>query len=77
MSVEIKEKNNSIVEEKKYPSFKSVNELTKKIAGDLFDEWKTLCGHSFTAGFVVESLRTNDEVYIELHKNRTIKDVSF
>ena len=55
----------------------AVNGLTKKVPGDLFDEWKRLAGHSFTAGFVIESLRTNDTVYKKLHGDRPIKDVSF
>ena len=55
----------------------AVNGLTKKVPGDLFDEWKRLAGHSFTAGFVVESLRANDEVYKKLHGDRPVKDVGF
>ena len=64
------------VSEEKSSKLKPVNGLTKKVNGDLFDEWKQLAGHTFTAGFVVESLRTNDEVYIKLHKDRPVKDVS-
>ena len=55
---------------------KPVNGLTKRVPGDIFNEWERLGGHSFTAGFVVESLRTNDEVYKKLHGDRPIRDVS-
>ena len=53
-----------------------VNGLTKRVAGDVFDEWKRLGGHSFTAGFAVETLRSKDEVYKKLHRDRPVKDVS-
>ena len=75
MAAEVGNKNTPVVEEKS-SKLKPVNGLTKKVDGDLFDEWKQLAGHTFTAGFVVESLRSNDEVYIKLHKDRPVKDVS-
>ena len=65
------------VNEGRFSNFKTVNGLTKKVAGDVFDEWKTLSGHTFTAGFVVQSLRSNDEVYKKLHGDRPVKDVSY
>ena len=65
------------VNEGRFSNFKTVNGLTKKVKGDVFDEWKRLAGHSFTAGFVIESLRNNDVVYKKLHGERPIKDVSF
>ena len=70
------ENKTSNVGEENVPKLNTVNGLTKKVKGDVFDEWKALAGHSFTAGFVVENLRSNDEVYIKLHKDRPIKDVS-
>ena len=59
----------------KLKTLKPVNGLTKKIPGDIFDEWKSLYGYTFTVGFLVESLRTNDEEYKKLHGNRPVKDV--
>ena len=53
-----------------------VNGLTKRVAGDVFDEWKTLGGHTFTVGFIIETLRSKDEVYRKLYGDRPIKDVS-
>ena len=58
-------------------NLKLVNGLTKRVDGDVFDEWKRIDGHSFTAGFLVESLRSNDEEYKKLHGNRPVKDVGF
>lgn len=77
MTTELEKKNNSSGNEENSQKLKAVNGLTKKIVGDSFDEWKRLAGHSFTAGFVIESLRSNDEVYKELHQNKPVKDVSF
>ncbi|KAE9550659.1 hypothetical protein FO519_006135 [Halicephalobus sp. NKZ332] len=57
-------------------SLKLVNGLTKRVAGDEFDEWKKLDGHSFTIGFLIESLRTNDEEYIKLYGSRPVKDAT-
>ena len=68
---------NTAVNEGRFSSFKTVNGLTKKVKGDVFDDWMRLAGHSFTAGFVIESLRNNDEVYKKLHGDRPVKDVSF
>jgi len=53
-----------------------VNGLTKRVAGDVFDEWKTLGGHTFTVGFIIETLRSKDEVYRKLYGDRPIKDVT-
>jgi len=61
--------------ENKSKTLKPVNGLTKRIAGDVFDEWKSLYGYTFTVGFLIESLRTNDEEYKRLHGNRPVKDV--
>lgn len=60
----------------KLKSLKPVNGLTKRIVGDMFDEWKRLDKHSFTIGFLIESLRTNDDEYKRSHGNRPVKDVS-
>jgi len=76
MTTELENKNNSSGNEENSQKLKAVNGLTKKIVGDSFDEWKRLAGHSFTAGFVIESLRSNDEVYKELHQNKPVKDVT-
>ncbi|KAE9549641.1 hypothetical protein FO519_007148 [Halicephalobus sp. NKZ332] len=59
----------------KIRNLKPVNGLTKRVDGDVFDEWKRLDVYCFTVGFLVESLRTNDEEYKKNHGNRPIKDV--
>ena len=51
-------------------NLKLVNGLKKRVNGDLLD------GHSFTIGFLIESLRINDEEYKRLHGNRPVKNVS-
>lgn len=61
--------------ENKLLKSKLVNGLTKKLDQDLFDEWKILKG-TFTAGFLIESLRQNDSEFIEKYGNRCVKDVS-
>lgn len=77
MATAVENELKSIVPEKdKLDALKSVNGLAKRVVGDLFDEWKRLSGHSFTAGFLIESLRSNDEEYKKLHGNRPVKDVS-
>ncbi|KAE9547589.1 hypothetical protein FO519_009199 [Halicephalobus sp. NKZ332] len=76
MVAEVEIKNNSPVNGENSSKLKAVNGLTKKVAEDSFDEWKRLAGHSFTAGFVIESLRTNDKVYKKLHENKPVKDVT-
>uniref|UniRef100_A0AC34QCV6 CHK kinase-like domain-containing protein n=1 Tax=Panagrolaimus sp. JU765 TaxID=591449 RepID=A0AC34QCV6_9BILA len=53
-----------------------VNGLTKRIDGDCFDEWKKLESCSFTNGFLIESLRSNDHEFIEKHGKRGVKNVS-
>uniref|UniRef100_A0AC34RP50 CHK kinase-like domain-containing protein n=1 Tax=Panagrolaimus sp. JU765 TaxID=591449 RepID=A0AC34RP50_9BILA len=60
--------------ENKIPKSKLVNGLTKKLENDLFDEWKILQG-TFTAGFLIESLRQNDQKFIENHGNRGVKEI--
>ncbi|KAE9545890.1 hypothetical protein FO519_010898, partial [Halicephalobus sp. NKZ332] len=74
MVTEVEIKTDLAVNGENSPKLKAVNGLTKKVAEDSFDEWKRLAGHSFTAGFVIESLRTNDELYKKLHENRPVKD---
>ena len=76
MSVGIENAASVVTFNDKLKNLKPVNGLTKKIVGDVFDEWKKLDGHSFTIGFLIESLRTNDEEYKKLHGNRPVKDVS-
>ena len=56
---------------------KPVNGLTRRVAGDVFDEWKRLGGHTFTAGFAIETLRSKDKLYKELYGDRPVKDVRF
>ena len=43
---------------------------------DVVDVSKQLCGHSFTAGWLLDSLRVNDKVYQKLHGDRPVKDVT-
>ncbi|KAE9548588.1 hypothetical protein FO519_008198 [Halicephalobus sp. NKZ332] len=46
----------------------------QKIKDENFLEEK-LCGKSFTAGWLLESLRTNDEEFKRLHGNRKVKNI--
>ena len=52
-------------------------ESTFKIEGETVDYSKSLNGTSYTAGWVLDSLRKNDDVYIKEFGSRKVKDVSF
>uniref|UniRef100_A0AC34PXG3 CHK kinase-like domain-containing protein n=1 Tax=Panagrolaimus sp. JU765 TaxID=591449 RepID=A0AC34PXG3_9BILA len=53
-----------------------MNDLTKKIFGDCFDENQKLADGIFTNGFLIESLRTNDSDFIQIHGKRPVKNIT-
>uniref|UniRef100_A0AC34R8G3 Uncharacterized protein n=1 Tax=Panagrolaimus sp. JU765 TaxID=591449 RepID=A0AC34R8G3_9BILA len=56
---------------------KLVNDFTKKIDGDCFDEWQKIEGSTYTNGFLIESLRSNDQEFIEKHGKHPVKKVRY
>lgn len=48
-----------------------------KIEGETVDYSKSLNGSTYTAGWVLNSLRKNDAVYKKNYGSRKVKDVSF
>uniref|UniRef100_A0AC34RA84 Uncharacterized protein n=1 Tax=Panagrolaimus sp. JU765 TaxID=591449 RepID=A0AC34RA84_9BILA len=54
---------------------KLVNDFTKKIDADCFDEWQKLESSTYTNGFLIESLRSNDQEFIEKHGEHPVKKV--
>uniref|UniRef100_A0A914YN34 Uncharacterized protein n=1 Tax=Panagrolaimus superbus TaxID=310955 RepID=A0A914YN34_9BILA len=48
--------------------------ITKTL--DTFDSTKKLAGHSFTSGWLLNSLRENDKLYSQLFGNRLVKDIT-
>uniref|UniRef100_A0AC34R7B9 CHK kinase-like domain-containing protein n=1 Tax=Panagrolaimus sp. JU765 TaxID=591449 RepID=A0AC34R7B9_9BILA len=59
----------------KVAELKLLNGLTKKFDGDCFDEWQKLENSSFTNGFLIESLRTNDQDFIEKYGKQPVEFV--
>ena len=43
---------------------------------DVVDHSQTICGHNFTIGWLLNSLRENDEEFKVKHGNRAVKDVT-
>ena len=51
--------------------------MATKEAADTVDLHKKINGRSFTIGWLLESLRNNDEEYKKIHGNRAVKEVIF
>ena len=54
-----------------------VNMTVELVIQDVVDHSKPIEGHSFTVGWLLDSLRKNDKTYSKLHGNRAVKDVSY
>uniref|UniRef100_A0A914Z4L3 CHK kinase-like domain-containing protein n=1 Tax=Panagrolaimus superbus TaxID=310955 RepID=A0A914Z4L3_9BILA len=44
--------------------------------GDMVNHSKLIHGHSFTIGWLLNSLRENDDIYKKLYSNRPVKDIT-
>ena len=51
----------------------NVNNISLKDEENFHDQ--KLCGKTYTAGWILDSLRSNDEEYKRLHGNRKVKRV--
>ena len=57
-------------------TWKKSSAFSKPSMRDTMDVEENICGRSITVGFLLDSLRTRDEVYQKLHGNRGVKEVS-
>uniref|UniRef100_A0AC34QZZ8 CHK kinase-like domain-containing protein n=1 Tax=Panagrolaimus sp. JU765 TaxID=591449 RepID=A0AC34QZZ8_9BILA len=72
----VKNVENLSLDETKKKILEPVNDLKKKLDEDCFDERQRLDGCSFTNGFLIESLRTNDQDFIEKYGKRPVKNIT-
>uniref|UniRef100_A0AC35FCS5 CHK kinase-like domain-containing protein n=1 Tax=Panagrolaimus sp. PS1159 TaxID=55785 RepID=A0AC35FCS5_9BILA len=50
--------------------------MATNVEKDIVDLSKPINGHSFTNGWLLDSLRANDDTFIELHGKRSVKDIT-
>lgn len=50
--------------------------MATNVEKDIVDLSKSINGHTFTNGWLLDSLRAHDDMFIKLHGKRSVKDVS-